>query len=36
VADVFYVTDLYGNKLLDQELHAALRQSLLERLAAHE
>jgi [protein-PII] uridylyltransferase len=36
VADVFYVTDLHGNKLLDPNLHAVLRQRLLDRLAAHE
>jgi [protein-PII] uridylyltransferase len=34
VADVFYVTDLYGNKLLDVQAHESLRRKLLECLAA--
>lgn len=34
VADVFYVTDLYGDKLLDTEIHEAVRQKLLDSLAA--
>jgi [protein-PII] uridylyltransferase len=33
VADVFYVTDLYGNKLLDPEWHERVRHRLLECLA---
>ncbi len=33
VADVFYVTDLSGNKLLDTELHGRIREKLLECLA---
>jgi [protein-PII] uridylyltransferase len=36
VADVFYVTDLYGNKLLDSQAHERLRQQLLECLAVHD
>lgn len=34
VADVFYVTDLGGNKLMDYELHDRIRQKLLDCLAA--
>ncbi len=34
VADVFYVTDLYGNKLLDPDAHESVRKKLLEALAA--
>ncbi len=33
VADVFYVTDLSGNKLLDAELHRRLQEKLIECLA---
>lgn len=33
VTDVFYVTDLSGNKLMDFDLHERIRQSLLECLA---
>jgi [protein-PII] uridylyltransferase len=33
VADVFYVTDLAGEKLADPELHEKVRKSLLECLA---
>lgn len=33
VADVFYVTDLSNNKLLDYELHEKIRQGLLECLS---
>jgi [protein-PII] uridylyltransferase len=36
VADVFYVTDVYGNKLLDPLLHTRLRERLLESLARHQ
>ncbi|NLI83657.1 MAG: [protein-PII] uridylyltransferase [Deltaproteobacteria bacterium] len=32
VADVFYVTDLSGNKLMDHELHEAIRKRLLDVL----
>jgi len=35
VADVFYVTDLDGNKLLDATVHERLRQELLQCLATH-
>lgn len=34
VADVFYVTDLQGNKLLEPEVHEAVRKRLLQVLAA--
>ncbi len=34
VADVFYVTDLSGNKILDTDLHGRIRETLLECLAA--
>ncbi len=34
VADVFYVTDLYGNKLQEPEAHRAVREKLLAALAA--
>ncbi|MCK8604050.1 [protein-PII] uridylyltransferase [Desulfoferrobacter suflitae] len=34
VADVFYVTDLYGNKLQEPEAHRAVRETLLAALAA--
>lgn len=33
VADVFYVTDLSGNKLMDAEMHGKIRQKLLECLS---
>lgn len=33
VADVFYVTDLSGNKLMDPELHDKIRHKLLECLS---
>jgi [protein-PII] uridylyltransferase len=33
VADIFYVTDLSGNKLMDVELHHTIRDRLLDRLA---
>ncbi len=33
VADVFYVTDLSGNKLLDAELHRRVRERLFECLS---
>ena len=33
VADVFYVTDLGGNKLMDYEIHDQIRQKLLDCLA---
>lgn len=33
VADVFYVTDLSGGKLMDYEIHEKLRQKLLECLS---
>jgi [protein-PII] uridylyltransferase len=36
VADVFYVTDLCGKKLLDSMVHQGLRDQLLECLAAHQ
>jgi [protein-PII] uridylyltransferase len=36
VADVFYVTDLDGNKLMDPAVHERLREQLLQCLAAHE
>ncbi|ABK16273.1 [protein-PII] uridylyltransferase [Syntrophobacter fumaroxidans] len=32
VADVFYVTDLSGNKLMDYEMHEKIRVSLLDSL----
>jgi [protein-PII] uridylyltransferase len=35
VADVFYVTDLEGNKLMDPGVHERLREKLLQCLAAH-
>lgn len=34
VADVFYVTDMGGGKLMDYELHQKVRDNLLECLAA--
>lgn len=34
VADVFYVTDMSGNKLMDSSLHEKIRLRLLECLAA--
>ncbi|HAA04225.1 MAG TPA: [protein-PII] uridylyltransferase [Syntrophobacteraceae bacterium] len=36
VADVFYVTDLAGNKLLDARAHEGLRDKLLECLTAQQ
>ncbi|MEM5788130.1 MAG: [protein-PII] uridylyltransferase [Syntrophobacteraceae bacterium] len=33
VADVFYVTDLHGSKLLNYDLHEKIRQALLDCLA---
>jgi [protein-PII] uridylyltransferase len=33
VADVFYVTDLSGNKLVDPQMHEDVRQRLLESLS---
>ncbi len=34
VADVFYVTDLSGNKLMDSEMHERIRARLLEGLSS--
>jgi [protein-PII] uridylyltransferase len=34
VADVFYVTDLHGNKLLDAKVHETVQKHLLQVLAA--
>ncbi|MGV8075298.1 MAG: [protein-PII] uridylyltransferase [Syntrophobacteraceae bacterium] len=36
VADVFYVTDLAGNKLMDANLHEKIRQSLLKSLSSEQ